>query len=316
MKPGIISVRKVLIYSGLIGIIAYLVIRSLIRNLERLQGETIPVDINTTAALILFTAAVPVTGALWGSVITRLSKHEVSSLEGARVHIASWLLKYIPGQVGSIAWKITWGTRMGIAKTAITISFLYENIFLAIASTAFTLPIIIGFLGPSSKGFKYVLIGLAIAAIFGILSARPVFYRLAKLIIKVTKRKVDLKKDMLLGAGEIINYQLAFLIPRIFNGVGFALITWSIVSISLTEAFYVGAVYVLAGIIGILAIFVPSGIGVREGVIVLLLSSIMPVELAIFAAVVGRLYATVADILLSLIYALTGPAKDIAQGSN
>jgi uncharacterized membrane protein YbhN (UPF0104 family) len=55
--------------------------------------------------------------------------------------------------------------------------------------------------------------------------------------------------------------------------------------------------YTLAGIAGTAAIFVPSGIGVREGVIVGLLSSVMAPEEALLAAVTARAVSVVADLL-------------------
>ena len=60
--------------------------------------------------------------------------------------------------------------------------------------------------------------------------------------------------------------------------------------------------YILASIVGLLAFFVPSGIGVREAVIVLTLSTYFGVEQAIVLAVVARLYTTIADGLLFLVY--------------
>ena len=47
------------------------------------------------------------------------------------------------------------------------------------------------------------------------------------------------------------------------------------------------AAYVLAGAIGILAIFVPSGIGVREAIIVLVLSQYIPVAQAIVISLIA-----------------------------
>ena len=50
------------------------------------------------------------------------------------VHSASWLLKYIPGQAGSLLNKLVWGKDKGFSRTLIVITFIYENIFLQLAS--------------------------------------------------------------------------------------------------------------------------------------------------------------------------------------
>ena len=67
---------------------------------------------------------------------------------------------------------------------------------------------------------------------------------------------------------------------------------------------YVGvaSAYVLASVVGLLALFVPSGIGVREAVLVLTLSPYFGVEQAIVLAILARLYTTIADGLLFVVY--------------
>ena len=56
-------------------------------------------------------------------------------------------------------------------------------------------------------------------------------------------------------------------------------------------------VYSLAAAIGVAVIFVPSGIGVREGVIVALMSSVISPEEALLAAGATRAIATLADLV-------------------
>ena len=54
----------------------------------------------------------------------------------------------------------------------------------------------------------------------------------------------------------------------------------------------------LSCIIGILAVFTPSGLGVREGIILLGLGLIMPKEYAVIISLVTRLWQTVAEFML------------------
>ena len=65
---------------------------------------------------------------------------------------------------------------------------------------------------------------------------------------------------------------------------------------------FVFATFTFAGAVGMLAVFAPSGLGVREGVQLLLLSRIMPTETAVALAVLGRLWSTAIDVAF---YALT-----------
>ena len=92
--------------------------------------------------------------------------------------------------------------------------------------------------------------------------------------------------------------------PRLLNGAGFVLVAAAIAPVTPDDWALLGAIYVVAGAIGILAVFVPSGLGVREGVIVVLASPIIGASAAIFAAILARLIATAADALVALVAAL------------
>jgi uncharacterized membrane protein YbhN (UPF0104 family) len=60
--------------------------------------------------------------------------------------------------------------------------------------------------------------------------------------------------------------------------------------------------YVIAGAVGILAIAVPSGIGVRESVFVFLAAPFVNTQEAIVLSLAARLWATLADVIVAAIY--------------
>ena len=65
-------------------------------------------------------------------------------------------------------------------------------------------------------------------------------------------------------------------------------LTWS------SYPFITGS-YALAGIVGFLAVFAPSGIGVREGILILALSQLMPVQTATLISIAARLVSTLGE---------------------
>ncbi len=63
-------------------------------------------------------------------------------------------------------------------------------------------------------------------------------------------------------------------------------------------------------LIGFVALFAPGGIGIRESVLIYLLSTIMAVESALFVAVIYRIWLTLWDILAGAIaFLLAGIGK-------
>ena len=67
---------------------------------------------------------------------------------------------------------------------------------------------------------------------------------------------------------------------------------------SFTVFLYAAGIYGISCIIGILAIFAPSGIGVREGIMVLGLGLVMPSEYAVIISIVSRLWMSVSELVL------------------
>jgi uncharacterized membrane protein YbhN (UPF0104 family) len=98
----------------------------------------------------------------------------------------------------------------------------------------------------------------------------------------------------------------AFTLPRIINGFGVALLTFSLLpGTSLNDVIALAAAYTIAGAIGVLWVFVPSGLGVREATFVAILAALgFNVVDAIAISVVARLASTISDLLVAAVYAL------------
>ncbi|MBB4933158.1 uncharacterized membrane protein YbhN (UPF0104 family) [Lipingzhangella halophila] len=117
---------------------------------------------------------------------------------------------------------------------------------------------------------------------------------------KLRGQTVD--RAFFLSTPQLIGYMLKFLLPRLITAGAFLCVVISLVDVPPEAYIGLAATYILAGIIGLMAIFVPSGLGVREAVIVLFASVYFPVEIAIVLSLAARLYTTLADGLLALVY--------------
>jgi len=293
---------RILISWTVIALTAFFFAKTLQQNWNNLEGVTISPNHITLAALIFFVLSIISSGYLWGEIVEKLTRKKVSRTEVIRVHLASWLLKYIPGQAGSLINKLAWGKSKKIDGKLITASFIYENVFLILASTLPTIPIL--FVGLSSKFFEgatlFLPLLLALPLVIIVLTPwffTPVINRLFKLVKKQT-----ISRQEMLSTSESLKFFLKFIIPRILNGAAFVLVVESIINVEPEQYIVFASLYVLAGIIGVLAIFVPSGLGVREAAIVLFASAYIPAEQAIILALVARFYATIADVLVAGIY--------------
>lgn len=295
---------RVVAFIVLIAFIAFAVLRRLSSNYAQLEGRAFIGGWYGVGATVLFSVAVLVSGVLWRSTVQACSRQPIPLASAVRAQVAAWLLKYVPGQVGAFAWKAAWGPRVGISKTQATVAFVYENLFLGVTSTLPVIPILLIGLGSSSTGSLgwYLVAGVAVAVGFIFLSYAPLLRRLIEMAIRVTRRKIDPTTVSYIGLGDALRLQLLYTLPRIVNGLGFVVLVAAVRPVSFGDAVVLIAAYTLAGILGILAFFVPSGIGVREAVIVIILSAMMPTDVALMLAINARIYATISDGVLGVGY--------------
>ncbi|MBE9403478.1 flippase-like domain-containing protein [Brachybacterium sp. p3-SID1565] len=290
-----------------VGAVGWLFSRSLIDNWEAVRAKDIGFSWEWVLATLAFALAVPVTGVAWGRILRWLDRDaQFSHREAIAVQCLSWVLKYIPGQVGSVANKVIWAGKKGISRTLVVITFLYENIFLQLASIVPAAVILLISIGPEVFGSNA---SLMLAPLLVLIPAIVLLYPPAfRALMSIPAKKVlkqEIPREYFLSAPRAALSSLEFILPRVVNGVGFVLIAHTVSDITPAHWLPFGAAYALAGAIGILAILVPSGLGVREAVIVIVLSQYVPVPEAVIISLLARLLATIGDALVALIYLIT-----------
>jgi hypothetical protein len=96
---------------------------------------------------------------------------------------------------------------------------------------------------------------------------------------------------------DVIIYILAYSVSWLLFGLAFLIFIKAMAEASFGMYPSLTGAFAFAFNIGFLALFVPGGIGVREGILVLLLSSLFPVPIATLIALLARIWATAAELL-------------------
>ena len=98
---------------------------------------------------------------------------------------------------------------------------------------------------------------------------------------------------------QILKVVLMFIGNWLIVGLGFFMLVKSVNPVvGRNEMLFCAGIYGISAIMGILAIFAPSGLGVREGIILAGLMLIMPESDAAVISVISRLWQTVAELIL------------------
>ncbi|UTT63020.1 lysylphosphatidylglycerol synthase domain-containing protein [Microcella humidisoli] len=306
-SPRVRTILRYALTAVVLVAVGWLFWLALAQNWEQVQQADLRPNLLMVVAVVVFAAAVPVSGLLWGVIVTDLAPDaRVTARDAVEVHSASWLLKYIPGQVGSLVNKVVWGGRRGISRMVILISFIYENVFLQIVSIVPSLVIIALSVGVgvlAGNVATAIVVGVALVPLIAVLDRR-IFRRLLDL---ATRRltKQPLPVEYFLPTRRTAALLAGFTVPRIINGVGIVLVAASITAVPATDWLLIGAAYALAGALGILAFFVPSGLGVREAVLfACLVAAGYSAADAVLISLLARLLSTIADAVLALLYAL------------
>lgn len=289
---------------AVVGVVGWLFARSLAANWEQVREQHLGFSWWWVLATACFAGAVALTGIAWGRIIRWLDPSaQVPAREAIAVQCLSWVLKYIPGQIGSVTNKVLWAGRKGISRTLVLISFLYENIFLQIASIVPAVVILLLSLGPSLFGANATLLLAPLAVLIpaAVVLYPPAFHTLIALPAR-RLLKAEVPREYFLSVPRAVLSLGEFLLPRLLNGIGFVIIAATVSDITPQHWLPFIAAYALAGAIGILAILVPSGLGVREAVIVVVLSQYVPTSEAIVISLLARLLATLGDALVALLY--------------
>lgn len=220
-----------------------------------------------------------------------------STRQLAYVYAKSWLGRYIPGTAPWILGKIYFASKHGITKSKLAVSSLLEGglQIAVVMAVAFAILLFDTRLDIISGTIKLLMIAVLVACIVSIWP--PIFNRIVSLAYKlIRKKKID--KADLASNKTVIQGASLYIVSALLSGTALFFISKAVYpSLGYSNILFVIGVSNLAGALGMLAIFAPSGIGVREGILLTLLAVVMPPEFALLVTVTSRLWDVAMDFI-------------------
>jgi uncharacterized membrane protein YbhN (UPF0104 family) len=97
----------------------------------------------------------------------------------------------------------------------------------------------------------------------------------------------------------MLKFIFAFMLVGLLHGAGLFFVLKSLSPIAFSQYLTITGVYYAAGLVGFFAIFAPAGIGVREGILMLVLPQFIAEPVVIVGAIVIRLLMTSSELFLA-----------------
>ena len=274
-----------------VAVIFYFIGRSLVANWDELAEA----DLHFNVWLLI--ASFIILG-LW-MVAQAYIWHLLTVSNGAHIPLpramAAWfysqLGKYVPGKVFLYLGRVHLYNREGRGAGPITVAFGIEFVGSLAAAVVMVLVAALTSDVPVLDEYRWALV---VALVAFLVALHPRFIGWA---VRLAARALGRQP-----------FEVGFSYPRLLGFVALYVVNWTLFGVALfvfirsfydldfNSILYLAGAFSLSSIVGILAVFAPSGLGVREGVLALFLAPVMPNSVALVVSVGSRLWLTVAEL--------------------
>lgn len=278
----------------LFGIFLVLYLRSI--DLQSLQN----ISINWWYVLLstVFAISFRFWGAfIWFDLLRALGAAHLDKTELVYVYAKSWLGRYIPGTAPWILGKIYFASKHGVSKSKLAVSSLLEAALQIVAALILSFSIL-SFDSRFNSVNPAIRTAMVAALIICVVALTPkIFNFLLSSAHKVIRRR-PLPTEHHTNTKTLLRGTGLYILRSVINGLALFFIAKSLYGpLSYQDISFVIGIGAFSGAAGMLAIFVPSGIGVRDGIQLILLGLVVPGEYALAITIMARLWDVAADLI-------------------
>jgi hypothetical protein len=250
------------------------------------------------AAFPFLTAGVLLTGLAWIALLHKSARgqHWRDASQLMRVFLFAWIGRYVPGKLPFFLGKVYLARSLNYSLSSLVVATVIESTLQLLAATAFGAIMIFLALGMTADKV-YAWLALLTLPSLALLHPRllaPVANRILRLL-KKNELPMTSFPDFRTTLLAAVLYLLAFA----SNGFGFHLIVLSTVDISWSRIPLSMGAFALSGVVGIVVVFAPAGLGAREGSIAGTLAPVLGVHSAALVALFSRVWLTAVDVMLA-----------------
>ncbi len=224
-------------------------------------------------------------------VLLRIHRQELPLFKSVYYFFLSQLGKYIPGKVWTISGRIGLCVREGLDPPQSSSAVIYEQLMLLIASST------IGVLG----GFFW-LHEVSSFSLPALLILTPVVFSIAhpyvvQHLIFIVCRLVKREPFIINMSGRVyLSVLLLYAAGHVALGMSFFFAIGILTELPFQISPFVTCVFAASWAVGYASLLAPAGFGVREGLLLALLESVIAPEILVAAVVLHRLFSVSVDL--------------------
>lgn len=247
-------------------------------------------------------------------LITLKLEIALSPSETLKTWFYSQLGKYLPGKIWLFLSRFHFYESKGKSKKAISIALYLETVTIIMGAGLIFLAALIFhreirlFYSWRHPGWLVLLFLLG----FIFLHPRVLQKILNWALIHFKREPVSLS----ISYSDVLWILFVCIISWGIGGVGFYLFVDSVYPAAPQYILFLTGALAISSTLGLIAIFAPSGLGVREGALVYLLLLMMPPPVAVIISILTRIWMTLIEIgLIGMVYLISRFQKESEKGS-
>lgn len=241
---------------------------------------------------------------LWIALASATLMNELIFMEIAEARLEFWQMfrifnlanlgRYLPGKVWSMLGMFYLASEAGIKKKQTFLAVIASEV--AYKGSAILIGIFFFIFSPALKAYLPLMI---------VLLAMLIIFVHPKVLNKLTNPTLKLLKKEPIKITfkylSILKYISLYFIVWLLHSLAFYVFVNSIASTKGYSIIQFFTIMPLTWVVGYLMIFAPGGIGVREGMLVLILSEFLPSEIALVIAILQRIWFIFIETLNTII---------------
>ena len=281
-----------LLQLGVAGVVGALIWVQLVRNWNAYRSLEVTLALHPgwiALSVLLVFVSYAFSVEAWRRVIAGWAQH-VPYGRAARIWLVANLGRYVPGKVWSVAGLVVLAQRAGVAPWAAAASAVAIQaiaIGTAIAVVAAATP------GAESPWRLAAAALLAVATIAVLASAKAV-----RLIARLMGQSADIRPLPILAVAES---SALGVLAWVAHGVAFWLLARGLGLPGTLSVVTAAGVFPLGYVLGLLALFAPGGLGVREVVLTSLLAPALGMGGAVALSLASRVLLTLTEVVAPLV---------------